>query len=915
MMAKRTQEAIEQEIAKGLNLLAEYEAMGVEFTRDHAGPSGKATCYSRARGRYSDANGGGDREPSAVVFIHNGRYFDSSNGESLSIWDFALRYSTSPSFSNWIDAREHFAKRAGVNLPRVGKGKSFAEKLDELHFLPWTPGNEKLTQLWGRFHKQGISLEAVKAAGGRIARWRCYYERDKKTKQPIGEKRMGRYAVVAIPAFSPKNFDEPRAWIIWNLSGPKLQVYQGEDVPPIEVKMYSVGDTRGLVVGKHGLQIMAAGGGGEKHDQPIELIWKTAGPTDMLALWSAIPVELRDRHLVVTNASTETGDISPAMAGLFGGHRLGVVHDADDAGVTGAAKWLKATVGVTAETRWVQLPYPVERKKGRDVRDFFSTDAQSVRHSYADLFAIFEATPPYVASPAAATSAGRGQGHAPAGEATAAQNGQAAKAGDAYDPAASPDASPPPSAVNPITNAEIEFDDEKARTVPLPMVEILDRIVKATDGWPCRMGEVLFIQDGEEISWLRTAPSVFGWLSSRCGVIDWKKVSGAASKEEVFQELRRTVRRYMAVETIPHEPPIAGHYYACGEKEGTDGSALWELLDRFCPQTEDDRMLILAMFATVFWGGSGGARPAFVLVSDSGRGAGKTKITDMVSRLAGGHVELSQHEDAAVMKQRLLSPEGISKRIARLDNVKSLKFSWSDLESMITAPMISGKVMYVGEGSRPNILTWLITFNAASFSTDLAQRSVIIKIAPPKRAGKWETETIHFINKNRERIVTDIIGFLRSEPKELPRYGRWAAWESDVLSKLPDPEAVQAVIAERSGDADTEAEEIEIIEHTFAEKLRELDIEPTTARIHIPSKIAARWFNDAMGEKRSTTGAGKVISQFIKERRARNLAINGSHKNGRGFIWVGDDCDERITKVEYDLEERIRSVKTSRSWR
>ncbi len=103
--------------------------------------------------------------------------------------------------------------------------------------------------------------------------------------------------------------------------------------------------------------------------------------------------------------------------------------------------------------------------------------------------------------------------------------------------------------------------------------------------------------------------------------------------------------------------------------------------------------------------------------------------------------------------------------------MKSHRFSWAELEALITASIISGKRMYVGEGRRPNMLTWFITLNGASLSTDMAQRCVIIKVGEPARTGTWEEDATRFVEENRLRIVADCIAFLQLEVStELPTY-------------------------------------------------------------------------------------------------------------------------------------------------
>lgn len=468
-----------------------------------------------------------------------------------------------------------------------------------------------------------------------------------------------------------------------------------------------------------------------------------------------------------------------------------------------------------------------------------------------------------------------------------------------------------------ITNAEIEYseDDEGAetkRTVPIELSEIITRIFSFTEGWPKRVGNSLFSHERDSVRWLDSTPTLFGWLGRKHGIIEWHRKIGCVTKEELFAELRGTAEQLIAVESLPHEPPMAGHYYAHEPLPEGTGEYITSLVNRFTPATEADRWLILAMFATMFWGGNGGSRPIFTITSDAGRGIGKTTLPDMAAYLAQGCIELSQNEDSTIMRQRLLSPEGIKKRVARIDNVKSHRFSWAEFESLVTAPIISGKQMYVGEGSRPNNITWMITINGVSFSTDIAQRSIIIKLGRPSRNPKWKSETIEYIDKYRKEIIADLILCLQQPANEISCVTRWAEWEEGVLGRLIVPDldeqenefgiaSVQAVIASRGKDADAESEEVEIIEEYFADQLADLNYDVESAKIHIPLRLAAEWTNAALLKKGEATAISKNLQQLATEGATKKISMNSSRSHGRGFIWN----PESEYAIDYDIKDRI----------
>ncbi|MCH8970065.1 MAG: hypothetical protein IIA66_13230 [Planctomycetes bacterium] len=324
------------------------------------------------------------------------------------------------------------------------------------------------------------------------------------------------------------------------------------------------------------------------------------------------------------------------------------------------------------------------------------------------------------------------------------------------------------------------------------------------------------------------------------GTARWSKAIGCITKGELFAELRRKGKDYRAVELHPRVPSLSNVYCTYPTPEPGDGTALRELLDCFSPATPIDRDLIQAAFMTGMWGGPSGSRPAFVFTSDLGRGKGKTTVAQMVGRLFGGTIDFSTKDSINDIKERLLSSEASVKRIALIDNIKSLRFSWGDLEGLITSDEINGRKMYVGDASRPNTMTWFLTLNGASLSTDMAQRSILVKVKNPKRTATWEEDTRRFIEDRRDQIIADLVGCLRAEQYELPRYSRWATWDRGVLSRLPEPAEAQKVILERQAECDAEAEDNSIIEEHFGKQIERLGYATDRDEVFIPSETAAQ---------------------------------------------------------------------------
>jgi hypothetical protein len=444
-------------------------------------------------------------------------------------------------------------------------------------------------------------------------------------------------------------------------------------------------------------------------------------------------------------------------------------------------------------------------------------------------------------------------------------------------------------------------------TVPKSMGEIIDDISRHSGGWPRRIDNMLFVDDAEHgLSYFdrRTTAAAFGWLRRRFKV-SWLKGGNYASQGEVFAELERTSQRYEAVEVLPHEPMVPGIYYRGNRPPAGDGRHLHWVVSRFRPATTVDGDLIKAAFITPLWGGAPGRRPAFVFTSDDGRGAGKTTVCEMIGRVYGGLIDVSAGEDIQQLKTRMLSPAARSLRIGFLDNIKTMRLSWAELEALLTAPVISGRQLFVGEAQRPNLLTWLLSLNGVSMATDMAQRSVIIKVVKGENEGDWHDKTCAYIDQHHNEIIGDIIGALQGERFELDHYSRWATWERDVLCRLPEPGEAQKLILERQGEANCELDEAEIIEQHFADQLSLHGYCANTAQVRIPVATAAYWFGKAIGEPVKTATASKRIHQMANEGQLKRLTPDKSRAHGRGFVWTGPEADIYSARIDNDLTSRI----------
>jgi hypothetical protein len=433
--------------------------------------------------------------------------------------------------------------------------------------------------------------------------------------------------------------------------------------------------------------------------------------------------------------------------------------------------------------------------------------------------------------------------------------------------------------------------DGKDRTIKVgrTAADIRRRLSALVGDWPRRVGNLLFAAEGCEPVWLDSVDALFAWVGRQLDEpIRWAAGEDKVGSAVFHAHLRQTATAYEAVELLPHCPPLPGHFYMHPPPEGSDGKALEELLGRFHPATEADRSLMHAAILTLFWGGRPGSRPAFLIEAEDddgqgGRGAGKTTLAEVAAALSGGHFDARPSEDIDKLLTRLLSPEALGRRVCLLDNVKTLRFSWADLEGLITADTISGRRLYVGEGRRPNTLTWFITLNNASLSKDMAQRCVIIRVKRPIFDACWKETTLGLIEEKRWAIIGDILARLSGPAEALARHSRWAAWEEEVLARVPDPAACQKLIADRQAEVDGDQEDSDLVRGAFAAYLRSRGHDPDRAVVFIPSSEAARVVNDATGEERPKQRATAYLQTLaVKELRKSN-APDGS----RGWRWTG----------------------------
>ena len=356
----RKQDQTTRDILQRLNIVAEYRELGVAVVDGDPDGEGWIPCHAYGRD---------DSNPSAAICISDGAYKDhGGDGANLSLWDFAAE--KAGRFKDWKEAKEHYAEKAGVALPKR-KNAKFDEHLEP---MPWATD---LVWIWCAVHKPGVTPEAIQAFGGYLARYR------------------DQYTVIVLPI---RSYDAPAGKpvgaVLFNAGGGELPIWNKGSDEPTWAKMKTTAGSEGGWIGP-----AASFDSLESWQRVI----KCEGVSDAMAIYSAMSDADRFSTTVITNSGG--CNEHPPVGGLkiFAGKRAYVIHDADMPGQYGAtgdpqfgpsehstAKlgWAPAIAREAAECRNVVLPFQIEQKHGKDVRDYLADG-----HTFADLVTLAEASP------------------------------------------------------------------------------------------------------------------------------------------------------------------------------------------------------------------------------------------------------------------------------------------------------------------------------------------------------------------------------------------------------------------------------------------------------------------------------------------------------------------------------------------
>lgn len=461
-------------------------------------------------------------------------------------------------------------------------------------------------------------------------------------------------------------------------------------------------------------------------------------------------------------------------------------------------------------------------------------------------------------------------------------------------------------------------DEEKEVAVVnhLPLTHVAESLANATGNWPRRAGGVLFvvsesaaqstIATAENVSWLVNTDKLFAWMQ-RVADLRWTTKAAThpitgqpmtpAAKKEFFEYLIHYAQpTYKGLEVLPHEPALEHLFYVpCNLPiVGEECAALMELVDQFNPETEHDRLLLLAALMTPGWGGPPGARPVFLFTSEHGRGVGKSVTASVFADIWGGAIGIGIDEDWDQVRKRLLSDDALAKRCVMVDNVKH-RMTGGDIEGMITAQVIDGWKPYHGQASRPNLLTWYITANTPSLSRDLADRSVVIKLGKQRPGKDFLGWVRQHVESHRNEILAGLLSVLKRPVAGViqKQHGdRWSAWQAGVLSKFGCADELAKLILDRRQGVDSDLDDSEEVASIISEMLIEHFPDLSHRRIFFTRKqLHARCQSKGFVDKSISSRAFVTIVRNMGN--VGPLSAIKEHKTAsdRGWVWIGEQAD------------------------
>ena len=466
----------------------------------------------------------------------------------------------------------------------------------------------------------------------------------------------------------------------------------------------------------------------------------------------------------------------------------------------------------------------------------------------------------------------------------------------------------------PFANYRVETKVYKGRekTVEVPRT-IREMVLDAHTrflGFPRRLGKTTLFdhdRDSGNIEFLQSNASTIAWFSEKSKhPVMWKGGNGMATKEEFYSALIRNSIAYEKVSDVPNYPPRPDVYYTYRNalKATPNHAAFEKFMSFFNPGDTASAVLMRTMVASMMYYAPGIQRPCWIIDSRAGQAAGKTTFAELVCYLykctpIKTNVQELNH-DAKELNKRLVSITGRNSLMLLVDNVRNV-FDNGYFADLVTGFNISGKAPYgIGEESRPNDLTYVITSNSATIGSDIASRSFIFYISPPKkRTGEWKDSVIRYIDEHRYEILGDIYDILTSVkvPKNFMAKTRVPEFEREVLWKMSGSQdvyehVIEQVLSNRN-EANVDEENAVLAVETIKEIISDAlhtqnpDEHVCFLRTNLVNKILGKTLHIDIQDVRNMVNTGRITC--VRRDMRRYPASSASKYRSSGILYIGEN--------------------------
>ncbi len=454
-------------------------------------------------------------------------------------------------------------------------------------------------------------------------------------------------------------------------------------------------------------------------------------------------------------------------------------------------------------------------------------------------------------------------------------------------------------------------DGEKTQCRPRPYDQVTARLLELLKGKIANINGVMVVlpQSGEEMELhIDSEADLFCYLGNTFkDVPDWQKGRNFMSKVEAFSSLNQNLPCLDGIERVPHYPPLKNVHYVFPELPAPNNKILEEFLNFFAPETEYDKSLILAMLMTPLWGGPEGKRAPFLITSKRGRAVGKSTLAEVAAKLLGQTpISASTKIEASTLTTRLLSRDAMNSRIVLFDNEdgKSQQISNAGMASLFTSSHISGRKLYVGEGSRKNTLVWIMTLNAATLDSDFASRCISIALEKPPPCADWLERLNSFIEKYHWTIIATLIDHLKRETPHRTPVTRWEVWENEVLAKVPNikMKEVLELIVSRQKENDSEGDEKETIVEALKDLIQKSRHDIHSNRFFIDYSNTSNLVRDTLHLQIGNTWCVNLVKEIINKGDYPAFMMDRL-SNSRGFCWSEEGTEDKgIIRLAWKME-------------